>query len=235
MQFVLIGPDRLLAKAFRKLMFPRKWLGMSYNNLEARLFDLRYRTDTAGKTPFQDLDVKGDSVPHGTGYQAVNERHFHAVIRGLNVPPSSGFLDIGCGKGKPLLLASRHPNFSTIVGVELSKNLCDIAAANVAIYGKRFPCKARIEVINADAVRFDIPSGVNVVYLNNPFDACLMRKLLNNISRSLESAPRQLWLFYYNPARSAVIEAGDRFSVVRDYRFFGPGRNVRVYAARAAA
>lgn len=228
------GASQVFGKVYRKLARRTDRFGILYNNLEARLFDFRYGTDTAGKTPFHELDVEGDSVPLGTGYQAVNAWHFNAVLRTLSIPRASGFVDIGCGKGKPLLLASRDPRFATITGVEMSSNLCEAARRNVTRYGESFPSAARIEVVTADASRYDIPEYVNVVYVNNPFEAPLVSQLLDNVIRSLDAAPRPLWLLYYNPASAGLVERNGRFRPIADHRFFGPGRNVRVYTAGPA-
>jgi cyclopropane fatty-acyl-phospholipid synthase-like methyltransferase len=37
------------------------------------------------------------------------------------------FVDIGCGKGKPLLIAARFPYVVRAMGVELSEALCQAA------------------------------------------------------------------------------------------------------------
>lgn len=234
MQSVSIGEtaSQFLGKAYRGLTARGSRLAITFNNLEARMFDLRYGTDTAGKTPFQELDVTGDSVPHGTGYQAVNAGHFNAMMRALPVAAGSGFVDIGSGKGKALLLASRFPHFAHVYGVELSKALCDVANANIAAYSRRYPTQAEVRAIHTDGAAYEIPPEINVVFLNNPFDAVLMLRFVENMRRSLEIAPRALWLVYGNPANAGVVEGSGLFDMVRHHRFLGPGRDMRVYLSR---
>lgn len=236
MQFVQSqSPLRRVARELRrKADDAKRQVGMKYNNLEAQLFDVQNGTNTRGKTPFHELDVTGDSVAHGTGYQAVNAGHFTAAIDALDIPAGSTFIDIGCGKGKALLLASRNPKFAHVIGVEMAKSLCDIAEENAKIYAKRYPAASRIQVACEDATRYDIPDDANVIFMNNPFDAILTRSFLENLKRSLLQSPRKMWLLYGNPMHAAEIESSEIFAYLRICRFFGPGRDIKVYASSAA-
>jgi predicted RNA methylase len=56
---------------------------------------------------------------------------------------------LGAGKGRTVLMASRHP-FARVIGVEVSKALTAVARRNVAACRLRRRC-GRIELITADA------------------------------------------------------------------------------------
>src|SRR6516225_8353137 len=59
------------------------------------------------------------------------------------------FVDIGCGKGRALMVASAFP-FRRLVGVEISPELCEIARANTARRPEwPSPCIAQILALDA--------------------------------------------------------------------------------------
>ena len=59
-------------------------------------------------------------------HELMRLRPFRRLMRTLSLPPGSGFVDFGCGKGRVLLLAAGF-GFARITGVEFAKELCDIA------------------------------------------------------------------------------------------------------------
>ncbi len=102
------------------------------------------------------------------------------------------FIDIGTGKGRPLLLALRFP-FRRIIGVEGSPGLAAVALQNTASHD-------RIEVVCADATEYQLPRGNLVIYLYNLFGYATLREFLTAVERSLRNAPRQIYIVYYIPA-----------------------------------
>lgn len=208
----------------------KRSVGIRYNRVEALIFDLRHGTDTRGKAPVSELAPIGDNVEHGTGYQAVNERHLRAAVAALPLPGDSVFVDIGCGKGKALLIASTLGPIDRVIGVEFSGELCEIARRNADSFapkdGKR---RAPIAVVHEDALEFDLEADHNLVFLNNPFDHDLTARFTRILEASLKARPRPVWLLYANPRHVSAIEEGGRFRQVRYFRFFGPGRDIAAF------
>ena len=66
------------------------------------------------------------------------------------------FVDLGCGKGRVVLVAAQYP-FQSAIGVDLSTSLTDTASRNVST----FPASARkcgdIRILNIDATKVDYP------------------------------------------------------------------------------
>jgi len=104
------------------------------------------------------------------------------------------FLDYGSGKGRTLIIAATQP-LKRVIGVELSKELNEIAKINVLRARKRMRCK-NIECINDDAREYPFPEDVSIVYLWFPFSADILRIVMNNIKLSLMQHPRDLSLIY---------------------------------------
>lgn len=213
----------------------RNWCGVRYNRAEAVWFDFRHGTNTRGKTPAANLDIPADIVEQITGYQSVNERHLRKVLETLLLPQGSTFVDVGCGKGKALLIAAEYPFIKRAVGIELAGSLCRIAEGNVARLKERQRLQKPVSVIEGDAVGADYTNGENIFFMNNPFDARLMRDFSNNVLRSAEQANRDSWILYYNPVHHDVLVSQGRFEVVREFRFFGPGRNLIAYRTASKA
>jgi predicted RNA methylase len=132
------------------------------------------------------------------------------LLKGLGLPRESGFLDLGSGKGRALLLAAQH-GFRRVVGVEFSPQLCRLARANIATFEKSTPLPSPIEIVEADAARYEIGSDLNVFYLYNPFEPPVLSKVLENLRRSVASAPRRIWLIYNNPRHHELIRQSGLF------------------------
>ena len=102
-------------------------------------FDAKYGTDTGGYLGPEEL-VKGrENDALNYGYSAIAPSVFREACRRWRetLPTVSGrieaygFVDVGAGKGRALLLAAELP-FRKIIGVELNEELTRIAQKNVA-------------------------------------------------------------------------------------------------------
>ena len=109
------------------------------------------------------------------------------------------FIDLGAGKGRALLMASDYP-FQRIMGVEFMPDLCRDAQENIANYSAnhsndRQKCQ-QMEMVCLDACDFQFPTEPLVVYLFNPFSEPVFVKVLENLRRSVEQAPRPVYIAY---------------------------------------
>jgi SAM-dependent methyltransferase len=105
------------------------------------------------------------------------------------------FVDVGCGKGRVVLLAAEFP-FRRIVGVEASAALCDIARSNVEKASKTRDGCDRIAVVHADATRFDIPDDAGLFYFYEPFSVDVSLTVLERIEDSILQHPRSVVLCF---------------------------------------
>src|SRR5262249_979101 len=118
-------------------------------------------------------------------------------------------VDVGCGKGAALLVASEFP-FRRIVGVEVVASFAAVARENAR------RARRTVEIVHADAASFDPPSDQLVLYLYNPFAASTLQRLLATLERTLEAQPRSLWFLYFQPDfrelldRAPFLELVDR-------------------------
>lgn len=177
-------------------------------------FDAMYKTDTARIVSVGALDIPDEKLAHSNRYEAVLPEDFFRVLS--HVPDDFheyDFIDIGSGKGRALLLASRFP-FRQIVGVEHSASLTEVAARNIrAFHDEKQQCR-NVTAICEDATAFHIPNTKVVLYLHNPFDLQLMLAMVRNTEESLRANPRRLFVVYHRPVHREAWDASPMFSVV---------------------
>ena len=165
----------------------------------ALLFDMRMRVDTRGTLYHTQSD---DQWAFARAYQPVGRRSFHRPLAALDIDRRKfTFVDLGCGKGKALLLAGRA-GFGRVVGVELSEELAEVARRNVGSAGS----VAGIEVHTQDATEYAFPRDPLVVFLYHPFDEPVLRPVLANLRESLREHPREAYIVYVAPHLGAVLD-----------------------------
>ena len=84
-------------------------------------FDMRYQIDTCKWANLDSLTIKGDNKDHGAKYQPtriIRLRKLFSHIRPL-IASNSVFVDLGCGKGRALCIASEF-GFREVIGVEFA-------------------------------------------------------------------------------------------------------------------
>ena len=108
---------------------------------------------------------------------------------------NSSLLDLGCGKGRAIAVAAKHP-FLKIIGLEYDPKLALSAQKNIT--AMRNKISNNIEVVYADAINYDIPKEINVIYMFNPFVGNTLKQVINNIHRSYKAAPRKIHIIFLN-------------------------------------
>ena len=170
----------------------------------ARKWDRRHGVDTAGSIQLDALDVVGPHRAKGNEAVCTSPRSFDFIMKSLpHDLQNHTFIDIGSGKSRTLLLASRYP-FQSIIGVELARELVEIARGNIASF--RDPsqkCRA-LSVVQADAAAYVFPEGPLVVYFYNPFSSDVFEIVLKNLVSSLERHPRDCFIVYGSSSHRAI-------------------------------
>jgi SAM-dependent methyltransferase len=187
--------------------------------VEAKLrhpFDDRYEVETSGLIPGEELRSGHRHDVFNTAYYAMAPSRFQRVMEFWLADESHpsienySFVDLGCGKGRAVLMASEF-RFREVVGVELHASLANIAEANVAAWksAKRVICPVRI--VCQDATEFIFPPGPCLLYLFHPFGAPVLERLIERIETDFASRPKMLDLIYFNPEGGGLLEAHGGF------------------------
>ena len=161
-------------------------------------FDLQYVVDTARQISLFQLDITSRHESVGSGYQPSPVGVCDELLSSLPIRYEDFvFVDLGAGKGRVLMLASRFP-FKRLIGVEFALALVETARQNF----KRFGCIA--EVVHADAADYRFPHDNLVVYLYNPFGSEVLRPVLSSLRQI--GAEREVFLLYLNPKNDSCVQ-----------------------------
>ena len=179
-------------------------------------FDQRHGVDTGGFVPGTALRSGHPHDAFSTAYYGMAPSRFHWIMEQWIADPTHArvedctFLDLGCGKGRALMLASQY-GFRRIVGVELHPGLAKIARTNVARWKTRHPSLRPIRVLRRDAAEFRLPSGPCLLYLFHPFAAPVVERLIDRIETQFASRPAALDILYFNPEAGGLFDAHPGF------------------------
>jgi SAM-dependent methyltransferase len=120
---------------------------------------------------------------------------------------TSTLLDVGCGKGRLLAMGAAY-GFADIIGIDISKKLCDTATCVCEGIKTRYP-DISISINCSDARHYRIPDSVGVIFLFNPFDSVVMEEFIQKVFESLERKKRPLKILYANPqCKQQWLDAG---------------------------
>jgi len=170
-------------------------------------FDVEHGVDTSGFVP---PDDQAPIAAHMTPYAGSQPSIVRARLLALPVRSGYTFVDLGCGKGRPLIVASEM-EFAAVAGVEYSPALATVARSNASIIASRFPARPPIAVHVADATNVEAIAPLIVYYMYHPFDGELVAALVANIERQLASALQHAFFVYYNPVYGHLFDESDRF------------------------
>jgi predicted RNA methylase len=132
------------------------------------------------------------------------------VLKQIPLPTNKiNMLDIGCGSGRVVTFGMLH-GLKEISGVDLEDDAIKIADANCKLlYEKGY--KVPYKVTTADATIFQIPQGVNVLYIFNPFGATTMKACIENIVRYAETTTEPLYILYRLAAFRELFDEHPKF------------------------
>jgi len=175
-------------------------------------FDAAHGTETSmvlvGRELGPVVTRGGHLVVH---YETTSEAAIRLPLDSLGVDFGAyTFVDLGCGKGKPVLVAASYP-FRRLVGVDISPACVAAARRNVAAYGPERIDPARVDLVLGDAQGFDFPPEPLVVYLYNPFPGAVLERVVARLEVSLRERPRPCALIYVNPHALAAVAASELF------------------------
>jgi predicted RNA methylase len=142
------------------------------------------------------------------------------------------FVDYGAGLGRAVILAAMLP-FKRVIGVELSQVLAERARENVCQCKGKLCCKD-IDIVNADAATFEIPTDTTRIFFNNPFAGQILASVLERIQLSHKQQPRSIRLVCNLPSECAfhdqICEA-DGFELQHQFQL-AEGRKCLVFAVK---
>lgn len=178
-------------------------------------FDRLHGTETSGLIPgaviAQGTGIEPDDL---TAYYGVAPSILEALLDlwlqrlGFAVGiERTVFLDVGAGKGRAMLIASRWP-FLRVEGLELSQDLAAIAQRNIEIWQQDPEAEALAPLLlhQVDATRHPLPPEATVAFLFHPFELPILRKFVRHVEHSLTLHPRPFDLVYVNAEHDSYLD-----------------------------
>jgi SAM-dependent methyltransferase len=154
-------------------------------------FDKKYRIETRHTVWRKRLAGKDTE-----DYEAVSPILFSRAIACV---PRNTFIDLGCGKGRALILA-HEAGFRDLIGIEISSGLAEAAARNLQ------KLKIDAQILQADAASFPLPDRPVVLFLYNPFGSSTMEAVIEK----LLNHRRAVHVIYVNPKHGNLFSGFQR-------------------------
>jgi len=174
---------------------------MLINLVKDHYYDHKYNIDTLGLYNLkEDASLYGDEKR----YQATNYDRIIKIINYLKLKENDVFVDLGCGKGRVILLASTK-KIKKVIGIELRKSMVDIARKNINNFKFK---KTPIEIFHCDAANYNFKEET-VFFMFHPFEWKTLKIVLNNIKKSLIENPRKIHIVYHSPANYVLLDMTD--------------------------
>jgi 16S rRNA A1518/A1519 N6-dimethyltransferase RsmA/KsgA/DIM1 with predicted DNA glycosylase/AP lyase activity len=121
------------------------------------------------------------------GYSVTPTNHIKKIFSVFNITKNDSFLDIGCGKGLVLTTAAQHP-YKEVAGLDIDERLIQIATKNMNI----LKLTDRVQLFAKNATDFEKYGVYNHYLFSNPFDASIMKIVLEKIMRERERIDHHL-------------------------------------------
>jgi SAM-dependent methyltransferase len=166
-------------------------------------FDRTHGTETTRHVNKWRLGI-GAAAVH---YQATRPELFSKACEAL--PPevrTYPFFDLGCGKGRVLIMAHEF-GFKQIVGVELSQALLKTCRRNLTRLAI-----TNVSLVAQDAAVLTFPDSPVVVFMYNPFRPPLLNVVIERLS--MHAYP--VFLIYVTPEYREIVERNTKFAVLLD-------------------
>lgn len=195
-------------------------------------YDREHGTDTSGFTPAERL-LADRQKSHGMhAYLGTQPSIVRRLVAQLPDVSDYAFVDIGCGKARPALVAAERP-FKRIIGVEMSPALVKIAQRNARLMKQRFPNRTEVEVVMDDAVGFRAAHGRIVYFFYHAFSRELFERFIAGLEAQLGQNVEHAFLIYLNPVHGDIVDRSahfvrwlaDKFAYDRSEFGFGPDQS----------
>lgn len=184
-------------------------------------FDRRYNVSTGGVVSWHKLRTGSSSDGYSTNYSPTPPSVVRVILSRFSDVHDFSFVDIGCGKGRVLIIATEFP-FKAAIGIEKIPELYKAACENARIVRQSHPERPEIQLVLGEATNFVWPPGNLVIYLFHPFWKPVMASMVKKIEGALKAEKRQLWVVYVNPALRAFLDSSPFLVFDRERSFILP-------------
>jgi len=182
-----------------------------------RTFDRRYGVRTSGQIALSTTSFEPSKLRNATSYGPVNAWAFRDLLKKLNLPKTLHFTDLGCGLGRPCLLAAEY-GFEKVTGVELAPELCTVARENVSSY--RVPASSRppIDIIQGDVLDYCDQTDDDVFFIYRAFSLEFFRVVREKLAERAACRNKSLTVIYSQRLSGVPTREVEEFSADPTFR-----------------
>tara|TARA_B100001013_G_C24509744_1_gene402519 strand:+ start:122 stop:838 length:717 start_codon:yes stop_codon:yes gene_type:complete len=185
-----------------KFLLPRKYKNIFVKiflkqSFDDHFFDRKYNVDSSSR------ELEGKEKLHTTflaGSYKELKHSFNYLIKNCLEPKNINLVDLGCGRGRPLIYGITR-GFNSVTGVELSKELtqsCLMNISKVKKIQKHNITSSEVHVLNVK--NFVFRDEHNVIYCFNTPE--IIKMIMQNLQISYQNNKRKIYLIWHvNEAR----------------------------------
>lgn len=193
-------------------------------------FDRRYGTDTYRWVEPAGFGLAAEQVAGAEYYKPSHAASLRKLLSRLDVGDQAVLLDIGCGKGRVLMVAAEL-GFALARGIEYSPRLAAIAADNLKAFSRVRPTRTRFELLCEDVREYRLRDDETLIYLFNPFGREATASVVRMLEASLQRRLRRLQVVYRAPEHRELLNASPCLLPVQG--FVIDGQQYLIYRSRA--
>jgi SAM-dependent methyltransferase len=187
-------------------------------------FDKKYGVMTSGVTESSEAGIADETARSlAVGYVPTREvviRHIlDNTTKKLDLNEYT-FVDLGCGKGRTLIVAAQLP-FKEVIGVELSPLHCEVAKTNINRYlsdGKNRVLCRNIRISCVNAADFLFPDTNLLIYMYRPFLGPIFKHVADNLRRFQTNTGHRVLIAYSCPVEELMLEEYAGFAKRSEYQ-----------------
>lgn len=207
-------PAEFFRLAIYNVVFYARKRGVDASS-EPNPIDEKYGTDTGGLHEIGSLDVIGVAgAGSATRYEPSGRGMVQVALERLGIDfRDYSFIDFGSGKGRVLIVAAGYP-FKSVIGIEFSRELHEIAERNIALLPAEAVCAGSLKAVHGDAAAFELPRDNLVCYFYNPFRPPVITEVARRLAAHSDDHGYRVVVIYAEPRyRTAFADTG-KFVVV---------------------
>lgn len=188
----------------------RLWRREQEEEVVRHPFDERYGVETSGLIGGGELVSGHEHDVFATAYYGIAPSVLRrslvlwAASEGTGEVERYTFVDVGCGKGRAVMIAAEMP-FLEARGVELNPELARVAAKNFAVWDRAGRARCGMRVACQDAAAMELPDGPCLLYLYNPFEETVLRKVLARLDSEAKRTGQRVDVLYQNPQSEGLF------------------------------
>ena len=186
--------------------------------LKPHPFDQRHGVDTGGLIAGTDLLTGHKHDAYNTAYWGISPSRARDLLQTCQNSLQTrslaeySFVDIGCGKGRMLLIASERP-FREVIGVEFNKSLSEIASKNAIKWVSDGLAQCHIRVVSEDARRLSYQADC-LIFIYNRLAPPVIEKMLAHLEEHFHDRAGELDILYLSREFEGVFQKHHTFKPV---------------------